>query len=339
MGPGGDTQTVTFWPLASARPTSHQDVADPYSVGTLKLAAGAAGLEIDGKRLRLAGQTSLLQDDSTLGGPRVLRAPLQIDGAVRVRGRNEAAGNGLTLTDVSGAGSITLVTGSLRIGHASYSGATTVSGGTLQIGGWTTVNPLREFLAGSTQGQGDYLVRPASPSPATLEGTGTIGLASGKSIVVDAGGTLAPGYNGLPNVATTLAVNGNVRFGDGGHYRVWSAGAEATSLLDVNGRLDLLGRNDVMDFTGLFQQSGTVVVAEYESRLGEFDLLRTVFTGGRGGETASISYTSESGEGPGKVLVTVTVPEPALCATAGGASVAFLLRRRRSARQAVKRRG
>jgi hypothetical protein len=277
----------------------------------------------------MAGQALLLQDDSTLGGRRIIRSRLQIDGAARVRGRNDAAGNSLTLKDVSGSGSLTLATGNLRIGHATYAGTTTISGGTLQIGGWTTVSPFQEFMDGSTQGQGDYLIRPSSPSAAGLEATGTIGLASGKGITVDGGGYLAPGYNALANVATTLSVNGSVRFGDAGHYRVWSSGAASTSLLDVNGRLDLTGRGDVLDFTGLFQQSGTVVVAEYESRIGEFDLLHTAFTGGRGVETATISYTSEAGEGPGKVLVTVMVPEPASCAVIGAAAAVLLLKRRR----------
>jgi hypothetical protein len=304
-------------------------VANPYTLNMIDIQAGASGFAIDGSPLLVAGPNPLIQDDSGGGGGRVINPRVQIEGAVRFRGRSAPLDPGLTLKEVSGSGSLAVATGKLRIDRATYTGTTTVTAGILAIGGWTANNPFHEFVTGSTEGQADYLIHPAPFSSAGLVGTGTIGLKPGKQIVVEAGGYLDPDYDALGPVATTLTVNGNVRFGDGGRYRVWSSGRQYTDLLDVNGVLDLTGVGDVLELYTYTQESFSVVVADYQSRLGEFDVLRPVFNGGRGTERATIRYTSAAEDGPGQVIVTVTVPEPAAGFGIAAASIALLARRRR----------
>ena len=325
----GPTRSLIFQPRCGTHAISHQDLADPYTVGSLAFRAGA-GFIIDGKPILLGGQTPLLQDDSTPGGLRVVRSPLRIEGVVRVRARSEPLGAKLVLVDVSGPGFIQLVTGDLAIGHAIYTGKTNVTGGVLQMGWWADTNGVRAFFPGLAENQADYVIHPLPFSSAGLTGTGTIGMGAGRRIFLEGGGYLAPGYGSIGPAGATLTVNGGVRFGDATRYVVRSGGPGATSLLDVNGLLDLSGQGDVLDLTATFRQSGTVVVAEYDNRIGEFDVFRAAFFDGAGGERATIRYTSEVGEGRGQVLVTVTVPEPGVAVVTGGGAVAFALLRRRS---------
>ena len=333
----GPERSLLFQPAPGSRTTSHQDLADPFVLNTLALRAGVGGFVIDGRPLGLAGPTSLIQDDSTPGGSRVIRSPLQIEGVVRVRARGEPGGAALTLADVSGTGFIHVVSGDVRIDRATYSGKTTVTAGTFQIGGWTAAGTSVQLHPGRTEGQGDYVIHPAASSTAGLVGTGTIGLAVGRRIFLEAGGFIAPGYGGLAlgSAAPTLRVDGGIRFGDDARYQAWSTGPASTTLLDVNGLLDLDGGGDVLDFTGHFDRSATVVVAKYDNRLGEFDELHATFFGGRGGETATVSYTSEPGEGRGQVLVTVTVPEPTAALAGAVAALSLLTRPRPRRRRAA----
>jgi autotransporter-associated beta strand protein len=237
--------------------------------------------------------------------------------------------------DVSGTGSISVTRGRVRLAHATYTGTTTVSSGEVQIGGWVRgFGQSSDFVVGSTANQGDYLIRPDSASGnASLTGTGTIGLAPGHKITVENGGVIDSTYDALGPVATKLTINGGLRIGDLGRVFSFSPGPGDADAIDVNGVLDLTGTGDSLEFGGIFIRPGVVVVAEYDTRLGEFDhfgySLSTAGVPIPVPLTATLSYTSAPNAGPGQVIITI-VPEPATSAAWLLLSVPLLKRRRAS---------
>lgn len=121
-----------------------------------------------------------------------------------------------TITDNTGVVALTKAgPGTLNLtGPNTYSGATNVADGTLLVNG-------------TTSGQGDYHVQ----AGATLGGTGTIGLAPGNSITVDAGGVFSPG-----NSIGTLNVSGDLVFNDGAVY-LWEVDHDGYDSIAVDGDL------------------------------------------------------------------------------------------------------
>ena len=333
------TDLVEFAPSPTGRRTARQDLASPLPLTGLWFGPSAGSFEVSGNPVRLTAASGVpaIADRSAFGTARVISAPVELDNAIIVEGSTDAGPSnaGLTLRDVSGPGSLTLDSGFLRVGRATYTGPTVVRG-QLQIGGWP--RNFQDFIVGSTEGQGDYLIEPASPSgSALLSGTGTIGLAPGKSITVGRGGHISPDYFALGPVVAALTVNGDVRFDDGGSYDVQMLYA-VPDRLTVNGLLDLTGAGDALNFAGFVPGPGTyrIVVADYQTRLGEFDIFRGSVSQAMGNTNypATLSYTSASGAGPGQVIVTVTVPEPGgIAAAAAAAGMVLLARRRRTDRR------
>jgi hypothetical protein len=335
--PTSPQEVLAFAPTATGRATSRQDVADPFLVGTgIRLNSGSSVFEITGNPIQLLGG-GFIADETLRSGARVISAPLRLDGATEVRTlRGGSFENpGLTLMDVSGPGSISVTGGRVQLAHASYTGTTTVTNGEVQVGGWVRgIGLPSPFVVGATEGQGDYLIRPDSVTgTARLTGTGTIGLAPGRKITVENGGIIDSAHDALGPVATKLAINGNLRIGDLGRGFSFSPGPGDADVIDVNGVLDLTGIGDSLELGAFFIGTGTIVVAEYDTRLGEFDrfnysLMDPSFPPGPV-RTATLSYTSAAGAGPGQVIVTV-VPEPATSAAVILLAFRLLKRRRAS---------
>jgi hypothetical protein len=320
---------LDFNPSGTGRRTARQDLASPLPLAALRFGPGAGSFEITGNPIRLS---AAIADHSTFGGYRDIIAPVELDNAVTVEGSASAGSSnaGLTLRNVSGPGGLTLDSGFLRVGRATYTGPTVVRG-MLHVGGWP--RNFEGFIAGSTEGQGDYLIEPASPGGfAGLGGTGTIGLAPGKKITVGRGGHISPDYFALGPVVARLTVNGDVRFGDGSTYDA-DVLFGSPDHVTVNGVLDLTAAGDALDVAGSVSGPGPhrLVVAEYQTRLGDFDVFRgSVFDGSGRALPTMLSYTSASGAGPGEVIVTV-VPEPGgIAAAAAVGGMALLARRRRT---------
>jgi len=105
-------------------------------------------------------------------------------------------------------------------------------------------------------GQGNYRVGFSMTGNATLGGTGSISLASGKRVTVEGTSeytaTLAPG-----NSIGTLTVDGDVVFGDYGVLRIAVDGA-AGSTLAVDGDLDLSSTLNTLELVGTPMQAYTI---------------------------------------------------------------------------------
>ncbi|WP_395397576.1 autotransporter-associated beta strand repeat-containing protein [Novosphingobium sp. BL-8A] len=162
---------------------------------------------------------------------------------------------------ISGAGVVNQVSGTTALtANNSYTGATTISGGTLRINGdQSAATGLTSVLAGGTLG-----------------GSGIVG---GDVTVAD-GGTIAPG-----NSPGTLTINGDLtlnngsllafEFGDEG-----VAGGSMNDMLDVKGDLTLDGTINVTTSAGGSFDTGIYRVADYGGTLNDNGLdVGTVPTG------------------------------------------------------------
>jgi hypothetical protein len=261
----GPTRAITIDPPREPRgPLTlvNQDVADPFALNQFAFNARGRNVTLDGGRIVFAGDNPFLHSIAAVTDSRVIRQTVEINGPLSVHGERPfgLVYGGLTLKEVVGTGSVTLSDGVLRYGRASYTGTTTVRGGILEIGGWTYGGPFGEFMEGATQGQGDYFIGPTSDvllTP-TLSGVGTIGLAPGRRVTVQGGGSINPGHSALGDVAARLTIHGGLRIGDEGHYQVWAQNApmatpelvKFSDVVDVNGLLDLSSAVDRLDFNG-----------------------------------------------------------------------------------------
>lgn len=220
-------------------------------------------------------------------------------------------------SSITGVGSLTVIgDGVTTVRSASYSGPTTVRG-VLRLGGYvddiTGVPP-----SFSSTNQADYTVTPTG----TLAGYGTVGLAAGGKVTL-AGGNIQPSNGegiGLGDQDPgTLTINGDLVFGDGARYSCIfhvASGPGTPSFLDVNGTLDLRGVGDRFGST-FVSNPGTYLVAEYQNRLGSFDI-----------GSSNLIYTSAENSGPGQIFMVVPEPAAAMCFFA--TFVAMSARRRMS---------
>lgn len=136
------------------------------------------------------------------------------DGAATVDGRLSGV---LSSSGVSG-GLVKTGPGTLELTADNiYTGPTTIEAGCLLVNGTTT-------------GQGDFVVN----ADATLGGTGAVGLASGKTATIEAGGTLAPGAADVG----TLSVVGDVVLDSNAVY-AWECDSGVGDLVTVGGDLRL----------------------------------------------------------------------------------------------------
>ncbi len=147
-------------------------------------------------------------------------------------------------------------------GDNTYTGTTTVRGGTLRVNGTTT-------------GQGNYIVGGGTIlGNATLGGTGTIGLAGGNNLTVEGNNdftaTLLPGSG-----SGTMTINGDVTIGDYGRFAVRPAGGTATRLA-ITGALDLSSSSNTLE-----------ILADVPAEAGTYVLVTA--TGGITGEFAAVN--------------------------------------------------
>jgi autotransporter-associated beta strand protein len=119
-------------------------------------------------------------------------------------------------------------------GPSSYSGTTTVNGGTLLVNGTHSMSAVAGALP-----VGDYTVNAGG----TLGGTGTIGSATDQVNVTVIGGALAPGAG-----PGTLAINGNYSQNSGSTLAIEIGGTPGSGLFDVlsiSGSATLAGELEV----------------------------------------------------------------------------------------------
>jgi fibronectin-binding autotransporter adhesin len=151
--------------------------------------------------------------------------------------------------DITGNGSVAITaptTGSAQIfsGHNTYTGTTTVSGGTLRIDG-------------TTSGQGSYTVLGSFTVPATLSGSGTIGLVTNGTITVGGGNSassfMMPGPNsGIGTLQVITSGTGKVTFSDNSTFLVNIGAAGASGLLAITGgKIDLTSSTDNLSLNSL----------------------------------------------------------------------------------------
>jgi autotransporter-associated beta strand protein len=150
-------------------------------------------------------------------------------------------------TDLSSSGGTLtkLGTGTLVLtADNTFTGTTTVSGGTLQVGNGTT---------GSLAGTGAVIVS----SGAMLSGSGGIG----GSVTVSAGGVLAPGVGtvGTSNQTLTLSSVGGLAVADGGQISISITDPTNTSLLTFNGGSYTFNSNNYANAGLLFASEPTAL--------------------------------------------------------------------------------
>jgi hypothetical protein len=121
-------------------------------------------------------------------------------------------------------------------GNNTYTGTTTISGGTLQIDGLTS-------------GQGNFLV--GQGGSGSLQGSGTIGLAPNAKVFVS-GGRISGGADGVAGTLNVLASGtGGVAF-TGGTLSIEVATLGMSDRLAITGGgLDLSGPGDVLSLMTL----------------------------------------------------------------------------------------
>jgi autotransporter-associated beta strand protein len=151
---------------------------------------------------------------------------------------------------ISGGGGITKVGQGMQSfnGVYSYSGATVISNGTLAVNG-------------THQGGGSYLVADG----AILAGTGTVSLATGATVTVEAGGTIAPGAQPLEGGTLQL---GALNLEQGSSILI----DNPSDLIHVTGNLDTADASVVITDMTLYDKQLSYPLISCDGVItGEFD--------------------------------------------------------------------
>ncbi|WP_343518910.1 autotransporter-associated beta strand repeat-containing protein, partial [Sphingomonas sp.] len=244
-------------------------LAGPFSITIGHMANGSLAIE-NGGRVRaeggvLLGTTAGMGGTLTLTGTAANRAVLEtsgltagagtasvsIDGGLlRATDDNDNFFNGFGTRDVTlGASGVLIDTGGHDIGisprFVGAGGLIKDGAGTLRLTGVNTYGGATLINAGTLLVDGD---QSAATGLTTVGAAGTLGGAGtiGGSVDMSAGGTLAPGSNGVG----TLAINGNLVLGGGSRLafefgQANTAGGLLNDLVNVGGNLTLDGTIDV----------------------------------------------------------------------------------------------
>jgi fibronectin-binding autotransporter adhesin len=286
-----------------------QDFPGGIDVGSIRFGTIAGDFNIDGQAIGIqsngfvqmnAGQTAVIGSELRLAGPTML-ASNALENQNGLALKNVSGSGGITVQGVRGAGGLTV---DVVIGSASYTGTTTVTSGSLRVGGFARVSPYGELLTGTTTNQGDYTINPN----AVLSGSGTIGLHAGGKVTLN-GGVISPGVGALAPDTAPLTIHADLVFGDSSSFRAEGASGVCDHVT-VDGLLDLRGVHDHL-FTlvsGGTSGMASYVLMHYQMRLGAFDSVQNMPA------NAQLIYTSAEGAGPGQVII--VVPEAASGASA-----------------------
>ena len=188
----------------TTRLTNNNTIAADTTFTGITFADAAGAFTLDGNAITLnGGITNISTSDQTINLGFALTGTQLFTNTV---GKGDIVVNGI----ISGNGGLTKAgEGTLTLGAANtYSGTTTVSGGTLVVG----VNNLGSL--------GDTAV--AVKSGATLKGSGVIGVvggASDASVTIESGGVLAPG-----NSPGLLTIDGDLTLSSGSIFE-WELAA------------------------------------------------------------------------------------------------------------------
>jgi hypothetical protein len=216
------------------------------------------------------------------------------DAVTIVTNANGTADANLAIGYIHMPGDFTILgSGTVSLFQSDYNGQTTIGdGATLSAGG----KFFNDIGAAGLTVYGDVVLE---GHHSMLTGLGGISLRDGHTLRVNSG-IISPGIVGVVDQEeATLRIYGDAVFGDDSTLQVQFIDLSHAAELSVKGLLDLRGVGDTLSVPSSF--SGSVVVADYQQRVGQFD-----FVDGVPGLT--VTYTSAEGAGPGQVII--QLPEP-----------------------------
>lgn len=213
-------------------------------------------------------------------------------------------------------------------------GVLLLTGNNTNVGNWTVASGTL-LIGGTTSGQGDFTVN----SGATFGGSGTLGLASGKTVTLEQGSFLTSGRPDVDDgrgifTITAGGVGGldlSAIAGEGyGALRFDLAGVGSSDRLILSGgQLDigsgLLGWDDFVFLTYAGFGEGTYTLFELQNGATLDGSLGSSISGNIGGFSGTLALDMDNN------LTLTVIPEPSTYALGMGAMVLFviLLRRRR----------
>lgn len=179
---------------------------------------------------------------------------------------------GLSMGSLSGSGGqVLLGSADLVVNQASntsFAGSILGSGafvkdgaGTLDLGGSHGIAGITDVRGGTLAVNGSLLSAIQVQSGATLSGTGSVG-----NVLINAGGTLAPG-----NSIGTLNVDGDLVFGPNSVYQVETDAAGNADRVVVSGLASLAGAVQVLAENGSYAPSTSYNILSAGQLSGQFD--------------------------------------------------------------------
>lgn len=321
------------------------NIGSSTAVGTLMYTGPG---ETTDRVINLAGTTFGGTIDASGSGPLAFTSNFTAGGAgvktLTLRGSSAAANTVGGAIVNSGGGATSLAktgTGTWVLGGSNtYTGTTTVSGGTLVITG--------QHGTSGSRINNDYAVTGAIASPATLAGTGAVFLNAARSITASGvsaadSGAIAPGDPFTAGGIGQLTVDGGngVVFGANSTFAAQTGAPGTSDLLNVvGGGISMSTASDVLSLTST--ATGTFTIASYGgTRTGVFDAVSmngvpepgtvntvgplTTFTATSGDLVVLYDDTARNIQ----VTINTVVPEPGTAGLAAIAGAALLARRRR----------
>lgn len=279
---------LTFGPAPVT--LSNQNLANPFSVSGITFTASHT---ISGSAITSTGDITV-QNNAVFGN--TISAPISFpNGATITTPVNPSFGRALDLTNVGGAGNLTINGAVLFFGSTSFAGPVNTVG--------------RLAVVGAVQAQSSYTVT------GDFFGDATMSFPVGSKL--DVNGRLAPGEAALPSDFGALNIGGDVKLRGALEIELLVVGSTITAdRLDVSGIFDAQG---TLNLLGSSVPAGQYLIGSYGSRVGTLTPQNGSY---------SILYTSADNAGPGQIFV--VVPEPSALAFASVALAMTCARRRRS---------